>query len=127
VQPNIPLQTSDGPCPFSNKTFCDTKEAFVVDSGLIDVGKSFGLNLAAKDRVRYRKRSTCTVLPAQGYYAIYDMKNNSALKYATGSSLDDDQFAITDWGTTFDKLLPWASFIVSMTMAKTTGRPAVGQ
>ncbi|KAH7076744.1 hypothetical protein BKA63DRAFT_288712 [Paraphoma chrysanthemicola] len=125
VQPNIPLQTSDGACPFKNKTFCATEAALVVDSGLIDVGKYFGLNFAAKDRVQYRKRSTCTVLPTD-YYAIYDVKNKTLLQLL-GSNLKQDQLAISDWGSTFDKVLPWASFVLSMTMAETNGYPEVRQ
>tara|TARA_R110002003_G_scaffold59_35_gene5447 strand:- start:2053 stop:2742 length:690 start_codon:yes stop_codon:yes gene_type:complete len=124
VRPNIPLHTTDAPCPFSNGTFCDTKEAFVVDSGLLDVGTNFGLNLAAKDRVQYRKRSTCTVLPAAGYYDIFDLRNDSSLRSAVEAPLKEDQLAITYWGTTFQQPI-WASYIMSMTMSMTSGRPAV--
>jgi hypothetical protein len=58
MQPNIPLMVQDVLCPFLNTTWCNTTEAVSVDTGLIDMGKTFGLNLKAKDRVQFRKKTT---------------------------------------------------------------------
>ncbi|KAH8630678.1 hypothetical protein IG631_15255 [Alternaria alternata] len=70
---NIPLTVGSTPCPF-NETMCGTKNAVTVDSGLVDVGKMFGLNLAAKDRVMFRKKVSCTVLPSEGSYEVFDLE-----------------------------------------------------
>ena len=50
------------------------EDAISVDSGLVDVSKTFGLNLAAKDRIQFRKKVLCTVLPTEGYYDVIPLK-----------------------------------------------------
>ncbi|KAF2178153.1 hypothetical protein K469DRAFT_754750, partial [Zopfia rhizophila CBS 207.26] len=39
-------------------------------TGSLDMNKHFGLNLKAKDGVRFRKKSTCGVLQHEGHYEI---------------------------------------------------------
>jgi hypothetical protein len=56
THPNIPLMVQDAPCPFLDSTWCNTTEAVSVDTGLIDMGETFGLNLKAQDRARFRKK-----------------------------------------------------------------------
>ena len=67
VRPYIAFTSEKVACPF-NATFCmgsesDNHPAVAVDSGLIDLNDGFGLNLPKRDRVSYRRRTTCTVLP----------------------------------------------------------------
>jgi hypothetical protein len=37
------------------------------DSGLVDLNEGFGLNLEARERVKFRKRTTCSVLQTDAY------------------------------------------------------------
>jgi hypothetical protein len=64
----VPLTTTNVSCPFG--TLCPHESAVSVDSGLLDVGKTFGLNLPHKDQVQYRKLTTCQVLPVDGYTKV---------------------------------------------------------
>lgn len=64
-KPTVPLTSHTTPCPF--ESICGHKEAVSIDSGLLDVNEAFGMNLANVDGVRYRKKTTCQILPLQGY------------------------------------------------------------
>ena len=68
VKPNISFMARDGSCPFS-PNMCAPKDspAIVLDSGLLDLNEDFGFNLGVSDRVKFRRRTSCTVLPANGY------------------------------------------------------------
>jgi hypothetical protein len=76
VRPSIPFTTEKVPCPFASE-FCtgadvDSSSAVALDSGLVDLNDGFGLNLPEKDRVYYRRRTTCTVLPLSGHATVID-------------------------------------------------------
>lgn len=71
VQPRIPVAVQEAECPFSpNMCAVQNSSAVVMDSGLLDMNKHFGFNLKSTDGVKFRRRTTCTVLPAQGYVRI---------------------------------------------------------
>jgi len=123
TQPNIPLAIEDAPCPFKNGTWCFSKDAVKVDSGLLDVGKTFGLNVAGKDRVQYRKVTTCAVLPIDGHWGVYDSNKYPSLRYLR--QVPGDQLAIVSYGTSFEEAT-WATWSVSLTMSNITGHPSVG-
>lgn len=68
IAPNIPVKNASVPCPFSEE-MCDG-EALELDSGLLDMNHYFGLNLHKEDRLQFRKRTTCSILPIDGYYDV---------------------------------------------------------
>lgn len=111
MQPNIPLTIRDAPCPFKNETYCATKEAFNVDSGLLDVGRTFGLNVAAKDRVQYRKSTNCTVFPMEGHWGVYNVKDVPGLLH----TLPNEDIGVVSYGTTLEKVT-WATYQMSITL-----------
>ena len=39
-------------------------------TGLLDLNEAFGLNLASQDRIKYRKRTTCSILPLDKYSGV---------------------------------------------------------
>lgn len=47
-----------------------TGTTIIVDSGLLDMSEQFGWNLKERDRVRYRKKTTCSILPLAGHEEI---------------------------------------------------------
>lgn len=51
-------------CPF-NESICAT-QGIEIDSGLIDVSQSMGLNIIGNDNLFYRKRSVCSMLSLEG-------------------------------------------------------------
>jgi hypothetical protein len=58
----LPLNTSRGPCPFDADACQPGVDSITFDTGLIDVGPSFGLNLPSSDGVKFRRNMTCSVL-----------------------------------------------------------------
>lgn len=70
VQANVPLPYERVDCPFDKKICMDGPlSAVQIDSGLIDAAKVFGWNFRHRDRVRYRKRTTCAPLRYDGEYS----------------------------------------------------------
>ncbi|KAF2180390.1 hypothetical protein K469DRAFT_714764 [Zopfia rhizophila CBS 207.26] len=69
VRPNIPFTKERVPCPFSGG-MCIGDEAIAMDSGLLDLNHHFGLNLQNQDGVKFRKRTTCSVLPLEGHTTV---------------------------------------------------------
>jgi hypothetical protein len=76
VQPRINYTIERVPCPF-DKSFCtdvasglEKTTAVAVDSGLVDLNRGFGLNLPFKDRVSYRRKTTCAILRLAGRTSI---------------------------------------------------------
>lgn len=124
TQPNIPLNVKDAPCPFKNKTWCATEAAANVDSGLLDVGTTFGLNIETKDRVRFRQSTTCTVFPIDGHWGIYNAQNFSSLKGLT--NVPNERLAIASYGTTFQEAA-MVTISVSMTLFNLTTGPGTAR
>jgi hypothetical protein len=52
------------------RTKDEPSTAIAVDSGLVDINELFGLNLSRKDKVEFRKRTTCAVLPLEGHVDV---------------------------------------------------------
>jgi hypothetical protein len=76
VKPRINYTIARVPCPF-NTEFCtdvghglESTPAVAVDSGLVELNRGFGLNLPPKDRVSYRRKTTCSVLQLAGRTSI---------------------------------------------------------
>lgn len=63
TRPNVQSSMEIVPCPFSPEMCSSPSLAF--DSGLQDVNDAFGFNLPENDRVKYRKRTTCSILSLQ--------------------------------------------------------------
>jgi hypothetical protein len=71
IKPRVPFNITHGKCPFL-PPFCLENETAVItfDSGLLDVTEYFGLNLPSHEKVQLRRKSTCTVLPREGFSKI---------------------------------------------------------
>jgi hypothetical protein len=79
VQPNVDLKVQRTPCPYETKmcigSDASLEPAVTVDSGLVDLNQGFGLNLVGADRVKFRKRTTCGILPVDGYTTLLNASN----------------------------------------------------
>jgi hypothetical protein len=124
MQPNIPLNVTSEPCPFDNAiAACDTNDAVGVDSGLLDVGKTFGLNLKGQDRVQYRKKTTCTILPIKDAYRAFSLEDMPGLADGDRKVYPDEEIVILYYRPAFEQL-PKATFFVSLLLPNTSRRPA---
>jgi hypothetical protein len=77
-------------CPFPNN-LCDA--VVEMDSGYIDSNRHLGINSPPKDRIQFRKVSTCAVIPAEEKFAtnwttttpserqVWDIVANDAYRY----------------------------------------------
>jgi hypothetical protein len=79
LRPSIAFQSKRSPCPFRSDLCVDPGDgllpAFSVDSGLVETNDGLGLNLPDHERVYYRKRTTCAVLPLEGYTNTIDSQD----------------------------------------------------
>ncbi|KAH7372353.1 hypothetical protein BKA66DRAFT_423129 [Pyrenochaeta sp. MPI-SDFR-AT-0127] len=120
VHPSVPFTVQDAPCPF-NASMCVAEKAVSMDSGLVDVSKAFGLNLAARDRISYRRRATCTVLPSQGHTAIFNLTELPQYTPSRGA-LPGEQVVAINFGRTNDPS-QIASFVASLTLSNVSATP----
>jgi hypothetical protein len=108
----LPLNRSRGPCPFDNGA-CQTRiDSVTFDTGLIDVGPSFGLNMASSDGVKFRRKMTCSVMS-------FNLRFNSVVQKIlrpNGEDMGDvarKGFSLVfNYGTSWNSKVPgvtWAS------------------
>ena len=64
TRPNVPFSMEMIPCPF-DQAIC-LSDAVAFDSGVVGLNSAIGFNLASKDDVGYRKRTTCAMLNLAG-------------------------------------------------------------
>lgn len=73
IHPALPYNITRVPCPFASPLCLEQDpHAVELDTGLIDVTSTFGLNIPRQDRVRYQKKTTCSVLPLGNFTKIVD-------------------------------------------------------
>jgi hypothetical protein len=101
VHPRISFTTEETACPF-DQSFCTvnistTSAAITLDSGLVDLNNGFGFNFPEKDRIRYRRKTTCSVLQLDGRTSIV---NASDFPDALQSNPDSpgEQLLLTHFG-----------------------------
>jgi len=71
TRPNISMAMSSADCPWS-PSMCSNSSisAITLDSGYLDIDTHLGFNVQAKDTVKFRKKTTCSILPLEGHYII---------------------------------------------------------
>lgn len=125
TRPNILPKASNVTCPF-NETMCDTEDSIRVDSGLIDVGKAFGLNLAAENGVSMRKKTECTILPIEGYYEVYYLEDFPFFKPEIRDIIAGEQIVPVFYGPRSDLISP-ESFLGYLVASNVSGNPRVAR
>jgi hypothetical protein len=101
VHSRVDFTTEKAACPFDVK-FCGAStlgnsSAIALDSGLVDINAAFGFNLPEKDRVKYRRRTTCAILPLEGRTTIVDARNFPDILQG-GPDIPGEQFLIAHYG-----------------------------
>lgn len=69
----VPFTVENASCPFPSER-CSSP-AVTLDTHLLDLDSHFGMNLPAKDKVRFRVRSTCAVLKLEGLTSVIDAES----------------------------------------------------
>jgi hypothetical protein len=101
INPRISFTTERAACPFDAR-FClasasGVDSVIALDSGLVDLNAAFGLNLPKRDRVKYRRRTTCAVLPLEGRTTVVDAQDfPNALQ--TGPVMPGEQLLLLHYG-----------------------------
>ena len=78
LRPTVPLKTERTSCPFDGsmcKNIADP--GLVTDTGLLSMKNHFGLNLAGKDDIKFRRKASCAVLELKGHEETYTSANIS--------------------------------------------------
>lgn len=69
--PYIKWEEKPADCPFED-VICKGNNTYQMDTGLVDSHHDLGINTPAKDRLKYRRVTTCSVLVQKGYADIND-------------------------------------------------------
>jgi hypothetical protein len=102
VTPRLDIRQDRTDCPYA-QSLCKniTHPAISFDSGLVDLINTLGINLPIRDRVRWRKKTT---------YSIVDIRNRSSVKVASSwpcfrqrtgrDAYEDEEVMTADLGVT---------------------------
>jgi hypothetical protein len=87
TRPNIPFKKERVQCPFE-QSLCANIDlpAMHFDSGLVDLNDAFGLNLLRRDRLKYRRKTTCAIINMDG--RISTAEDQSQLKYLNDTRME---------------------------------------
>jgi hypothetical protein len=101
VHPRISFTTERAACPFDQK-FCiantsASNPAVLLDSGLVDLNDGFGFNLPDRDRISYRRRTTCAVLSLEGRTSIVNASDFPDALQAN-RDIPGEQLLLTHYG-----------------------------
>ena len=102
ISPTVSVTVNRTTCPFSPEFCIDTgsgqQNAIALDSGLVDLNDGFGLNLPQKDRVKFRKRTTCGILPVAGHTSIINATTlPKALRRAGAEPMPGEELMLYHW------------------------------
>jgi hypothetical protein len=88
---NLFYNSTAGDCPFGDgepfpfeSGICSingNKESLVMDTGPLDSNDDFGINAPPKDRVKYRKQTTCSPVSVDGFSSVCTSPVASGLLY----------------------------------------------
>lgn len=78
TKPNVPFTKERVQCPFAEGICANIDlPAMHFDSGLVDLNYGFGLNLPKRDRVRYRRPTTCAIINMEGRIKVAEDQSKS--------------------------------------------------
>lgn len=106
---NVTETVHDGLCPFDSKLCHDNSETVVLDTGDINTHTELGINAEPKDRLTYRRITTCAVLNATNHVTGWNGSLNTitngtsqSTAYANyGASLVEE----TEWTYSYSNFL----------------------
>lgn len=71
----FPISAKPAPCPFAASMCTDGEiQAVSIDTGLLDLTRDFGVNLQKREAMKYRKVTTCAVIPVKDRFKIMNVE-----------------------------------------------------
>ncbi|KAJ4363717.1 hypothetical protein N0V95_001032 [Ascochyta clinopodiicola] len=116
VQRELPFQTRHVPCPLG-KEVCQDTHGIEFDTGLIDVGPAFGLDLSSSDRVQFRKKTTCGILAFKRPYVQGVLDSLGPSGQPTGNVSTTPRSLKFQYGTKFPYGTPNTTFALDLNEA----------
>ncbi|KAK5050013.1 hypothetical protein LTR84_004132 [Exophiala bonariae] len=89
----IPWQAAEGPCPFAENLCQSDSKALVLDTGYIDSYNDLGINAEPKDRLKYRRITSCAVVNGTGRVIGWDGQTSNS-----NDDPDSREFAYARFG-----------------------------
>ncbi|KAI8940467.1 hypothetical protein NX059_004152 [Plenodomus lindquistii] len=126
TRPSVAITIQDADCPW-NETFCSGKDVLSMGSGLVDIGKAFGLNLEAEDRIEYRRKETCPVLPMEGHMAVWNNTELDPVILTTRRPLPGELFIGLNYQFFGDVTSKDCTFTTSSLSSNVTAAPNFGK
>ena len=120
-KPRIPFSVAREDCPWTSSMCLEqTKPTVSMDSGLLDMNDAFGLNLPSRDKVQFRKKTSCAVLPLANRTTVVPA---TAYPGMNRPLLPNEELLITNFGD-FPGNSTWknATFVLSLLTANVTDR-----
>jgi hypothetical protein len=118
-KPRIPFNVAREECPW-NKSMCIKIDSPTVamDSGLLDMNDAFGFNLPLKDRVLFRKKTSCAILPLENRTTLIPAADYPGYPRPP---LPEEQLLIYSYST-FPDNTEWsnATFVLSLVSSNVT-------
>lgn len=78
IRPTLPSQQERTNCSFENN-MCRNMSlpGISMDTGLMDLNSQLGLNLATRDEMKFRRKTTCSIVEMEGHYDVIVPSNQS--------------------------------------------------
>jgi hypothetical protein len=85
TRPTLPFQQQRVACPFEPSMCKNISEpGLAIDTGMLDLAGHFGFNLAARDKVQFRRKATCAVLELDRHYEVLNASDSSDFEQFSG-------------------------------------------
>jgi hypothetical protein len=85
TRPTLPFHQQRVACPFEPSMCKNISEpGLAIDTGMLDLADHFGFNLAAKDKVKFRRKSTCAVFELDGQSDVVNASDVSDFEQISG-------------------------------------------
>jgi hypothetical protein len=81
-------------CPFKEE-ICLEDSSYQMDTGLLDSHRHLGINMPEKDRLKYRRVTTCSVLQSEGY--VVSNNETKLLKWNYGPAVGNYTFSYSKY------------------------------
>lgn len=109
IQRELPFTTRKIPCPLG-QSVCQDTPGIEFDTGLINVGSAFGLDLAASDSVQFRKRTSCGILAFKRPYVQGVLASIGDYGYPNGNVSVNPRSLKFQYGSKFPHSTPNTTF-----------------
>ena len=122
TNPAVKFDTIPADCPWNN-SIC-LSEAIAMDTGILDTNDAFGLNLKPRDRVSFRRKTTCSVLPLEGY--VFTKNASEYQELYSRKTYPGEPITVVRYGNVPDEIHPSDTFIVAERSSSSSGSYGYG-